>query len=182
MSSKFDPSKLKLSQNYGNEVGVKKRIFSIPVRKPNGQEYVRTHPEFRLATLVLVDKTEGETYLVQSDLYESLPGMLVPKVIYPTITRQNTLILWPIRLPDNDGRHDPWNHTALQAAELAKDKWVRVSSNRNARCYDVFEATGNFPEPEWPEMSLEQMLETAFQGHYIETPDHMLLKKLRGEI
>jgi len=34
----FDPSRLRLSQNFSETVGVKKALITVPVRKPNKQE------------------------------------------------------------------------------------------------------------------------------------------------
>lgn len=73
-----DLSKLRLSQDFAATVGVKKLLTTVPVRKPNGQEFVRVHPgeEYRLQTAVLELKVERETYLVASELWAELPGEL----------------------------------------------------------------------------------------------------------
>ena len=104
----FDPDRLRLSQNFGERVGVKKLLTTVPVRKPDSQEFVRVHPysESRLDTAVLFLKDERETFLVDPALWSDLPGQLVPKTLFTTITRQGTLLLWPIRLPGEDGRLD----------------------------------------------------------------------------
>jgi len=39
----FDPSRLRLSQNFVESVGVKKALLTVPVRKPGRQDFVRTH-------------------------------------------------------------------------------------------------------------------------------------------
>ena len=43
-----DLTALRLDQSYADSVGVKKLLTTVPVRKPHSQEFVRTHPEFRL--------------------------------------------------------------------------------------------------------------------------------------
>jgi hypothetical protein len=48
--------------------------------------------------------------------------------------------------------------------------------------YDVFEATGPFPEPQWPGIGFEELLRIAFKGRYIDSLDHPVLRRLRGEI
>ena len=40
----FDVSKLRLSQNFSDQVGVKKEQVVVPVRKPNKQRFFRVHP------------------------------------------------------------------------------------------------------------------------------------------
>jgi hypothetical protein len=47
---------------------------------------------------------------------------------------------------------------------------------------EVFLATGELPDPEWPEMSFTRILEVAFKGRYITDLDHPALRRLRGEV
>lgn len=181
--SLFDPARLRFSQQFQAGTGVKKRLTLVQVRKPNKQDFVRVHPapEFRLETAVLEFKEEGETYLVDPGLWQDLPGELVPKILYLSVTRQNVIRLWPIRLPDDEGKLDDWNQSALAAAEIAKTRWVRVSANRALGAYETFEAMGDLPDPEWPDISFQNILEIAFKGKYIEDWDHPALRRLRGE-
>jgi hypothetical protein len=101
--------------------------------------------------------------------------------LFTTINRQKVVSLWPIRLPGEDGRIDEWNGSAMDAATLGQKQWVRVSANMSLGAYDVYEATGEIPEPEWPELDLGQILEIAFKGRFIKDSDHPALKRLRGE-
>jgi hypothetical protein len=130
---------------------------------------------------VLELKDERETYLIDPELWHELPGEIIPKVLFTTISRQGVPILWPIRLPGEDGRIDAWNRSALEAAKIAKTRWIRVASNRYAGAYDVFEATGNIPEPEWPNATFQEIIEIAFRDHFINDMAHPVIRKLRGE-
>lgn len=179
---RFDPSSLRLAQNFSETVGVKKALTTVPVRKPTRQEFVRVHPEkeFRLETAVLELKEERETYLVDPKLWSELPGELTPKVLFTTINRQGVLTLWPVRMPGEDGRLDFWNQSALEAAEMAQSGWVRVAANMSLGAYDVFQATGEIPDPDWPDASLQEILEIAFKGRYIESEDHPVIRQLMG--
>jgi hypothetical protein len=120
----FDPSYLRLSQNFAEMAGVRKLLTTVPVRRPHKQEFIRVHADdtYRLETPVLELKEDRETYLVSPDLWPELPGELTPKVLYTTINRQGVLTLWPIRLPGEDGRVDQWNASALEAAEMAQSR------------------------------------------------------------
>ena len=182
-NSPFDPANLRLSQNFGASAGVKKLTTTIPVRKPGKQDFVRVHPDpaYQIETAVLEFKEERETYLVAPGLWDGLLGELTPKVLFTTINRQKVVSLWPIILPGEDGRINSWSESAMDAATLGQKKWVRVSANMNLGAYDVFEATGEIPEPEWPELDLGQILEIAFKGRFIKDSDHPALKRLRGE-
>ena len=180
---KFNLDSLRLSQDFSATVGVKKAIITIPVRKPNRQEYFRVHPleDMCFQTAVLELKDDRETYLVDRALWNELQGEIVPKVLFATINRQGVLALWPIRLPGSDGRQDQWNQSALGAASMAKTRWIRIAANMSLGAYDVFEATGNLPDPVWPELTLQQIIEIAFKDRYITSLDHPGLRRLRGE-
>jgi hypothetical protein len=178
----FNPESLKLGQDFAANVGVKKAIISVPVRKPDRQWFVRTHPDAAmcLETAVLELKDDRETYLVSPAMRCELPGEVVPKALMTTVNRQGVLFLWPIRLPGEDGRHDEWNRSALEAARMASTQWMRVSANMSLGAYDTFIATGDLPEPEWPDMDLQQILKLAFRDRYIDSPEHPVVERLRG--
>lgn len=180
----FDPKRLKLSARFREGQDIRKIIVSIPVRKPGRQEFFRTHPDLNmwLETTVLELKEDRLTYLVEPSLAPHLPGEAVPKLLVPTITTHGSLSLWPIRLEDERGRLDEWNTVALEAAERARTKWIRLMANMGAGTYDVLEAAGIFPESNWPELSLREMLSKAFKERVIDDLDHPVLKRLRGEI
>ena len=180
----FDPSRLRLSQDFAATVGVKKALITVPVRKPSKQEFVRVYPDqqYRLETAVLELKEERETYLVEPSLWPELPSELTPKVLFTTMNRQGVLTLWPVRLPGEDGRLDEWNASALAAAEMARDRWVRVVANMGLGAYEVYEASGDLPEPTWPELTFTEILKVAFKGRYITEIEHPVIRRLRGEL
>jgi hypothetical protein len=182
----FDPSSLRLSQDFGAAVGVKKAVLSVPVRKPDKSWFVRVHPEpaYRLQTAVVELKEDRETYLVAPALWSDLAmeATFGPRALYTTINRQGVLFLWQIRLPGSDGKIDEWSRTALEAAERATKGWVRVAANMGLGAYDVFQASGQLAEPDWPDVPFRELLRVAFKDRYIDTLDHPVLRKLRGEV
>jgi len=90
--------------------------------------------------------------------------------------------LWPVRLPSPDGRQLAWHHSAQVAAEMAMKRWIRVKANMSLGAYDIFEANCTIPEPEWPsDISFPKLLEIAFKGRLVDSLDHPVLKRLRGE-
>lgn len=179
----FDPEKLRIGQRFGEGQDVRRVLVSVLVRKPHRQEFFRTHPdpEMTLQTAILEFKQDRQNFIVTPELAPYLPGEAVAKLLIPTLTNHGALCLWPIRLPDEQGRLDEWNAVALEAAERAKSKWVRLMANMGAGTYDVLEARGQFPDPVWPEVTLEKLLELAFKDRFIENLDHPVLKRLRGE-
>ncbi len=175
---------LRLSQDFASQVGVKRVITTVPVRKPDRQWFVRVHPDeaWRLETPVLELKEERETYVVDPSLWSELPGELVPKVLFTAVNRQGVVFLWPVRLPGEDGRGNAWNSSALEAATLATQGWVRVAANMSLGAYEVFQATAELPEPEWPEKDFQSLVDIAFRDRYIRELDHPALRRLRGEL
>lgn len=182
--NKFSPDALKLSQSYTDQLPTTKVFSNIPVVKPGKQEFIRVHPDpaFRLETMVLEIKEDRETYLVDRSLWDTLEKELIQKVLVLYVTRQNILKLWPIKLPGADGKLDSWNESALYAAQYAHTAWVRVSSNMGLGAYEIYEAVEKLPEPHWQELAMEDILELAFRGKYIDSLDHPVIQKLKGRM
>jgi hypothetical protein len=182
----FDPATLRLSQDFGASVGVKKALLTVPVRKPDKSWFIRVHPgeDYRLQTAVIELKEDRETYLVAPALWPDLAteATFGPRALFTAVNRQGVLFLWQIRLPGPDGKLDEWSRTALEAAERATRGWVRVAANMALGAYDVFEASGQLTEPAWPEVPLRELLRVAFRERFIDSLDHPVLRKLRGEV
>lgn len=178
----FNPERLRLSQDFENSIGVKKVLTAVPVRNPDRQSFIRVHPDpaYRLPTAVLELKADRETYLVEPSLIPDLPGEVVPKVLFTAVSRQAVVFLWPIRLPDADGRHNSWSDTAMQGAMAAMENWVRVVPNLGLGGYELYIASAALPEPEWPDLSFSELLRIAFKDKFIRSLDHPVVQKLRG--
>jgi hypothetical protein len=182
----FDPASLRLRGDLTAAMGVKKALISVPVRKPDRTWFVRVHPDeaFSIQTAVIELKEERETYLVARDLWPAPAGEAAfgSRVLFTAITRQGVVFLWPVRLPGPDGKQDEWSRTALDAAQLAKTRWVRVTANMALGAYDVWEGGADLSEPEWPVTPFSDLLRVAFGRWYINAPDHPVLRRLRGEV
>ena len=179
----FDPAQLRLAE--ATQIGVKKAVTVIACSKPNRQQFVRVHPseEYRMPTALFTDEVNREAYLVERDLWDELAGEIQPTYLFAGITKTtNNVFLWPVRVPETDGRRNNWHVSMLRAAEMAMQKWVRVQANMSDGKYDVFKATGPIPDPEWPEMLFQDMLKIAFEDRFIDSIDHPILKQLRGEM
>ena len=121
----FDPAALRLDQSYADTVGVKKLLTTVPVRKPNRQDFVRVHPDpaFRLTPAAIIEvKEDREVYLVPPGMAQQLPGEFSVATLYLTINRQGVVHLWPVKLPGLDGKHNEWHRSAAEAAERAMKK------------------------------------------------------------
>jgi hypothetical protein len=181
----FDPAALRLDQSYADTVGVKKLLTTVPVRKPNRQDFVRVHPDskYRLTPAAIIEVREDrEVYLVTPNMAQALPGEFATVTLFTTITRQGTLHLWPVKLPSPEGRQNEWHRSAAEGAERAMKKWVRVTASMSLCAYEIFEASGDLPEPVWPDVSFEEILRIAFRDRIVDRADHPLVQRLQGVV
>jgi hypothetical protein len=133
---------------------------------------------------LLADEADRETtYLIAPELRDALAGepTCAPYQLYVCIDRQKNVTLWKVRLPKADGRSNLWWDTAHDAAAQAREAWVRVYADSVGGCYQCERATANYGEPVWPDRPLCDLLEIAFKGKRIDSFDHPVLRRLRGE-
>ena len=152
------------------------------MRKPSPQDFVRVHPDPQMrGNFPLVElKDEREEYVIAGPLVAELVGEFISKTLYTAISRQGVVSLWPVRLPDPDGREMEWHRSAREAAEMAMSRWVRIKSNRALGAYEIFEAQGCIAEPVWPDLDFQQIIRIAFRDRLITSLDHPVIKRLRG--
>ena len=181
----FNPASLRLDPSYAETIGVRKLLITVPVRKPNRQEFVRVHPEpsYRLAPAAIIElKEDREIYLVAPALSQALHDEFTPAILFTAINRQGVLFLWPVKLPGPDGKENEWHRSAREAAEKASNSWVRIKANMSLGAYDLVEAIADLPEPEWPDVSFQEVLRIGFRERFVDHPDHPLISRLRGHI
>jgi len=181
-SDPFDLTNLRLDQSFVDSAGVKKLLTTVPVRRPSPQDFVRVHadPEYRAALAIIELKEDREIYLVPLAVARELPGEFVMATVYTAINRQGVVHLWPVRLPASDGRILEWHRSAAEAAELAMHGWVRIKANMSLGAYEMFQAAGTIPDPEWPELSFQELLRIGFRDRLVDHTDHAVVKRLRG--
>ena len=178
----FNPENLRLR---GVEsLGVEKVLTTVPCDKPKAQQFVRVHPDesYRMETAIFEDKIQKEIYLVSPSMLPQMSSDITPVCLFTAVTRHNDCFLWPVKLPGQDGRTNSWNESAMAAAKLAMENWVRVTSSMSASKYEVFKAIGNLPDPEWPTETFQELLRRCFENRFIDSVDREILKSLRGEV
>jgi hypothetical protein len=179
------PENLRISQEYLTGGIAKKILTTVPIKKPNKQDFVRVHPdpEYRLTAALIELREERETYLVHPRYFPNLDESLRSlQLLYLAINRQKVVFLWPVKLPTPDGRQNNWHSSALEHAETAMNSWVRIVANMSLGAYEVFLAENQVGEPQWPQMRFSELLKIAFKGRLIEDDDHPVMQKLRGVI
>jgi hypothetical protein len=175
--------KLRINQSHLDGATAAKRPTSVPVGRPSSQAFVQVHPgeEYRDEVTLLALKDDREIYLVHPDLLEDIDAdETYQAMIFTYITRAGTTGLWPIRLPGPDGRINEWHSAAMSAAQAAMLGWVRIKPNQESRGYVLIPGKGD-AVPRWPMESFPELLDIAFRRFYIDTFDHLALKRLRDE-
>lgn len=165
--------------------GTSTALTTIRVRRPHREWFVRTHPEpsYRVDTGLLILDEDNEAYYVTKPLWHELFGLEAGFALYRlrlAVSRQGTPFLWPVRLPDEDGKRSSWADSAEQAAERASYQWVRLQADRQMGGYRVLTSPLVSP-PVWPALSFQELLKIAFRQKVITSLDHLVLRRLRGE-
>ncbi len=179
-----DLSQIRLDQNFVETAGVKKLLTTVPVRKPNPQDFVRVHPDpkYRETVAIIELKEDREIYLVLPTVAEKLQGEFHMVTLYTAVNRQGVVFLWAVKLPNSDGRIMEWHRSAAEAAEKAMTTWIRVKASMGLGAYEIFPAPNMVAEPQWPEASFNELLRIAFRDRIIANFDHPVIKRLRNPV
>ena len=173
MPDPFDLQSLALSQDFTETAGVKKLLRTIPVRKPNPQDFVRVHPdpEYRGNFWAVDLKDDRETFLVRPEIAPELAGELVTRTIYTAINRQGVLFLWPVPVATADGKQLEWwrsmreeqsQHVALAAGQGRHEPW----------CLPDVRGRRRHGRPRMAGRAVPGILRIAFRDRMIATTDH----------
>lgn len=183
-TGELDLAAFRVPSNFNVIGGIKKVITSAPAKKPGTQTYFRVRPgeEWQMQALILQLKEDGENYFVRTNLFEELSNECRAKVLYTYITREGNVGLWPVNMPGEDGRLDPWSESAHAAAKHAQSHWVRLVANRHLGAYDVMEASNLADKPVWPDLDFTKLVSLAFKDRVISDMSHPIVRKLRGEV
>jgi hypothetical protein len=182
-SDVWSPEVLRIDQSFLNVGAAKKLLTTVPVRKPNKQDFVRVNPDpaYRLTVGLIELKDNRETYLILPAVSQELSeSEFFLATLYLTINRQKVLSVWPVKLPAADGRSNEWHASASAAAERAMDKWIRLAANMSLGAYEISEAIADYGQPEWPNLTFMEILKIAFKNRLIDSPDHAVIQQLRG--
>jgi hypothetical protein len=182
--SRFDPKRYRQANNVqpvDGEAHTTKIQTVIPVRKPSRKQFIfaKPSPDFRVDNLpTLQDEVTGDIYLLAADL--EFPADVENKIDYlnlaTAITVDGSLFLWFYKNSTNS-----WSQSARIAIREASRQWVRVIPDKSSNGY-IIELPKVAPAPPtWPNYTFPEILEIAFGARYIDSLEHPLVKKLRGD-
>ena len=175
--SDFDLESIRLPQHYSEQIGVKKLLTTVPVRKPNRTQFFRTHPGHRMEVMLLKYGETDEQYVVKPQVVSEVMQLAKPYRLVLVVDRLGTAFIWPLALPDEERPMD-WHKSALEADYEAQSSWVRMAANQALGAYEIFKAAGELSEPIWPTESWNKLVEVAFKQKIIDTPEHVIIQKL----
>ena len=161
-------------------------IVTIAVNKtPGKNEFFRTHPDFR-PVVPIVDLEVGmekQFFAVTDEMTAALAGIgitVTAHTLYFTVTSRGALRIVPARCAGADGEQNEYNRTKEIGLRDGVEKWVRLFTDQENRCYKVFPApAGRFADPVWPELKPAKIFRLAFRdkGRLVDSTEHPLFKK-----
>jgi len=159
-------------------------LTHVPLERPKRQEFFRAHPDpaWSLTTSIVFDEENfgRDAYLVLPDMRAALLGDARPALLAPVITRQGVFKFWPLKVPLDESRPNPWFESSRDALERSKASWVCIKPDLALGAYRVLQAVGDIPNPVWPDRQPNELLEIAFRGRIIDSEDHPLVRRIRG--
>ena len=185
LASTLELDDYRVSQSFAEHLQVVKKPISIPVGRPNDQEWICFHPSnsWQIIVNLLEDKLNRRTYLVGRSLFPELLGDIRPKLLVAYATLRGTWGLWPIRIRGERGELDSYSESLHAIVLQHAGQWIRVITNLPDGVYvPLVSEKIEAPEARWPEGGFSHLFQLAFQNSVITSLDHPFLRHLRGEI
>ena len=179
---KPDINRLRLPPSFGSAFGVKEVLNRVQIRKPGKDEFFRVleSDDWAFLTSIIELKREREIYAVPPEFRNLLPELTKTVLLRCAVTLNAEIFLIAVPQPGRDGRTNPWHTSFAGAVAYAESYWTRMFSDMGQQRYRTEVAMTATRKPAWPDTSMDQLVESAFQGHIIDSPDHFFIKKMKG--
>lgn len=151
---------------------------TIDIRRPKNEEFIRTRADLQCDLTLLT--YEREQYLISPELVSQAEDLCGRYRLYGAIDRRGIYCLCPAKIPD-PLRPNRWHVTLHEILALAQTKWIRIVPDQKGGMYRAVEAAGQLAEPAWPDKTMAELYEIAFEGRYIDSMEHAVLKAAKGE-
>jgi hypothetical protein len=184
---KIDLERVRARADQAIDLGVTTEYTVIPIRNPKPDEFFRcmSDENYTMDAHILSLKSENEWYLIDPEI---LPGIQLESqlrvmTLYVCVTMNSTPFVTCIPQPDEMGKINSWHDSGHRTMEEAKQCWVRRQADKANGGYIITKAmNAKLPDPKWPTMTLDEVIEKAFDKFYIDDISHPVLQRLRGEM
>ena len=132
----FDLDKLRVNPDFLETTNVKKLLTTVPIRKPNQQDFIRVHPSpaYRGLFAFIELKDDREIYIASLSEVPDLQTECFIANLFLSINRTGVLFLWPVRVPTAERRSSDWHVSAATAAQQAMSHWIRIKAEHEPGC------------------------------------------------
>ena len=186
---KIDLERVRARADQSIDLGVTTEYTMIPVRNPRPDEFFMcmADEDYSIDAHILSLKTENEWYMIDPDILPEiqLESQLRVRTLYVCVTMTVNFAPFVTCIPQHDemGKINPWHESGHITMEEAKQYWVRRQADKANSSYIITKAMNvELPDPKWPTMSLNEIIDRAFNNFFIDDIDHPVLKRLRGEV
>jgi hypothetical protein len=156
----------------------------VVVDRPSSDAYFRVNrdPKMRLEATIYRERDgkDRAIYFVPPSMRDHLLLASRIRTVLLVVTYSwpmRQVGLWPVPI-DTTGRGNTWWTSAWVAYQVAENAWVQMVAGDGR--YEVFEAEGTLPDPDWPDKSLNELLKLGFRDRIINHDDVPIMRRLRG--
>jgi hypothetical protein len=162
------------------QFGLSGRVY---VGKPQPARYVRAYRnnEFAHEFGFVYDQTGDQQYLVLPDLIDEIGVDVRMRKLFTLVDWHGDVWLWPLLTSDGRGRTDPYTRSAHEAIEAAYEEWVRLIVIGGTNKITVMPSADRHIDPTWP-ADYYDAIRKGFTGRVIDSLDHPVVRRLRGQI
>jgi|WetSurMetagenome_2_1015567.scaffolds.fasta_scaffold08737_6 hypothetical protein len=176
----------------GDAAVSKRVVLTVPVCKPNPQNFFRTlsgvddegKPYVKTVyAIVLKDDMSSTTYIVTPEIADTYPGEIKQLTLYVCYNQKGAYFIVPVPQPE-DGDYSKWNkwhETLTEVLKRGMEAWVRCVNNDSRTGKDYIEALKPLKEPKRRNITFNECMKIAFKDRVITDENHPLLKKLLGD-
>jgi hypothetical protein len=189
-ASGFDLNKFKSKRSDVANVDTLQTGLSVS-NMSQAKDFVRLHPgedywspELCFVMVPIKGSKRECLHLIEEDL--AMRNLPIGKILRfrLALASKPDDVFFLCRIPTRN-LENSWNRDSIAGCEQAKTRWTEATSRgeegvdgyrlRVARDPDAF------PEPKWPEQSLNDLIDRAFAGRVISSEDRPALLRLIGE-
>jgi hypothetical protein len=177
----FSPEALLGNKNNTYAVVARKILTHIAVGKPRKTDFFRTHPDPKYRGHATILDLDSEVFIVSPAVAPYLEADTKEVELVLCVTRFGTPFLWPVPIIQTDRKPLSWHVSARAGLTESGSYWTRMVADMRAGAYTIFRAEGISVEPEWPDLTMAEILKLAFgDGRLIDSLEHPAVKRLKG--